>query len=53
VLLSDGYAAYEKYAKKLEITHAQCLVHCRRTFLEVLQADPEAVEVALKQIAAL
>jgi transposase len=53
VLLTDGYAAYEKYAKKLEITHAQCWVHCRRTFFEALQADPEAVEAALKQIAAL
>jgi transposase len=42
VLLTDGYAVYEKYAKKLEITHAQCLVHCRRGFFE-----------ALKQIAAL
>ena len=53
VLLTDGYAAYEKYAKKLEITHAQWWVHCRRTFFEALQADPEAVEAALKQIAAL
>lgn len=53
VLLTDGYAAYEKYAKKLEIAHAQCWVHCRRAFFEALQADPEAVEEALKQIAAL
>jgi transposase len=53
VLLTDGYAAYEKYAKKLEIAHAQCWVHCRRTFFEALQADPDAIEEALKQIAAL
>lgn len=53
VLLTDGYAAYASYAKKLGITHAQCWVHCRRTFFEALQADPEAVEEALKQIAAL
>ncbi len=53
VLLTDGYAAYEKYARKLEIAHAQCWVHCRRTFFEALQADPAAVEEALKQIAAL
>jgi transposase len=26
VLLTDGYAAYEKYARKLEIAHAQCWV---------------------------
>jgi transposase len=53
VLLTDGYAAYEKYARKLEIAHAQCWVHCRRTFFDALQADPESVEHALKQIAAL
>jgi transposase len=53
VLLTDGYAAYEKYARKLQIAHAQCWVHCRRTFFEALQADPEAVQDALKQIAAL
>jgi transposase len=53
VLLTDGYSAYAKYAKKLEIIHAQCWVHCRRTFFEALQADPEAVEEALKQIAEL
>lgn len=53
VLLTDGYAAYQQYAKKLKITHAQCWVHCRRAFFEALQADPEAVEEALKQIAAL
>jgi transposase len=28
-------------------------VHCRRTFFDALQADPESVEHALKQIAAL
>lgn len=53
VLLTDGYAAYEKYARKLQIAHAQCWVHCRRTFFEALQADPESVQDALKQIAAL
>lgn len=53
VLLTDGYVAYEKYARKLQIAHAQCWVHCRRTFFEALQADPDAVEEALNQIAAL
>ena len=53
VLLTDGYAAYERYAKKLDITHAQCWVHCRRGFFEALEADSGAVEEALKQIAAL
>ena len=53
VLLTDGYAAYEKYARKLDITHAQCWVHCRRGFFEALDADPDAVEEALQQIGAL
>jgi transposase len=53
VLLTDGYAAYQKYAQKLQITHAQCWVHCRRAFFDALPADPEAVEEALKQIAVL
>jgi transposase len=53
VLLTDGYAAYEKYARKLDITHAQCWVHCRRGFFEASEADPDAVEAALKQIGAL
>ena len=53
VLLTDGYAAYEKYARKLDITHAQFWVHCRRGFFEALDADPEAVEEALNQIGAL
>lgn len=53
VLLTDGYAAYEKYAKKQKITHAQCWVHCRRTFFEAEQADPDAVKSALKQIGKL
>jgi len=53
VLLTDGYAAYEKYARKLDITYAQCWVHCRRGFFEALNADPVAVEEALQQIGAL
>lgn len=28
VLLTDGYAAYHSYAKKIGITHAQCWSHC-------------------------
>ena len=35
------------------MAHAQCWVHCRRMFVEALNADPGAVEEALKQIAAL
>ena len=53
VLLSDGYAAYHSYAKKLGLTHAQCWSHARRTFFEAEAADPEHVREALEQIAAL
>jgi transposase len=53
VLLTDGYAAYKKYANKIGLAHAQCWVHCRRMFVEALEADPPAVEEALDQIAVL
>lgn len=53
VLLSDGYAAYHSYAKKLGLTHAQCWAHARRTLFEAQAADPERVQQALEQIAAL
>jgi hypothetical protein len=53
VLLTDGYAAYKKYANKIGLAHAQCWVHCRRMFVEALEADPQAVEEALDQIAVL
>ncbi|HAY10665.1 MAG TPA: IS66 family transposase, partial [Thauera sp.] len=33
VLLSDGYGAYETYASKTGLTHAQCWTHCRREFI--------------------
>jgi transposase len=53
VLLTDGYAAYTKYANKIGLAHAQCWVHSRRAFVEALDADPVAVEEALEQIAVL
>ena len=53
VLLTDGYAAYERYAKKTGLTHAQCWVHSRRTFFEALSAEPEAAAAALEQIGVL
>lgn len=53
VLLSDGYAAYHSYAKKLGLTHAQCWAHARRTLFEAQAADPQPVQQALEQIAAL
>lgn len=53
VLLTDGYAAYDSYAKKLDLTHAQCWVHSRRGFFEAQAHDPQSVQEALQQIAAL
>jgi hypothetical protein len=53
LLLTDGYAAYRKHARKLWITRVQCWVHFRRALFEVLRTDPQATEDALKQIAAL
>lgn len=50
VLLSDGYAAYERYAKKTGITHAQCWAHARRAFFEAQDSEPTAVGDVLEQI---
>jgi len=53
VLLTDGYAAYARYAEKTGLTHAQCWAHTRRGLYEAEAADPEAVHDALGQIATL
>jgi transposase len=53
VLLSDGYAAYEAYAKKTGITNAQCWAHARRGVFEAKDAQPHAASQALEQITAL
>jgi transposase len=50
VLLTDGYAVYQSYAKKTGITHAQCWVHARRQFIEAQDADPERADIALTHI---
>lgn len=53
-LISDGYAAYASYAKQNEnVTHAQCWVHSRRTFIEAESQEPGAVREALDAIAEL
>jgi len=53
-LLSDGYAAYERYAQKREdVTHAQCWSHARRYFEAALKAEPQASEEALALIGTL
>lgn len=53
VLLTDGYAAYERYASKTGITHAQCWTHSRRGFFEAHDAEPQAAAEALRRIGAL
>lgn len=45
VLLSDGYAAYDRYARhKPQITQAQCWAHTRRYFERAHKSDPAADE---------
>ena len=53
VLLSDGYGAYDAYARTTGITHAQCWAHSRRGIFEAKDAEPQAAGQALEQIAAL
>ncbi len=53
VLLTDGYAAYERYAEKTGVTHAQCWAHSRRHLFEALDSEPTAAAAALEQIKAL
>jgi transposase len=53
VLLTDGYAAYERYAKKCGITHARCWAHSRRGFFNALQAEPTGAAEGLGQIIAM
>jgi transposase len=53
VLLTDGYGAYERYAKKIGITHAQCWAHSRRGFFEALDDEPAGAASALEQIKAM
>lgn len=54
VLLSDGYSAYDSFAKgKSQITQAQCWAHARRYFVKAQAIEPEAVAEALAHIGAL
>ncbi len=44
-LLSDGYAAYDAYAKsRPQVTQAQCWAHTRRYFERAIDSDPAADE---------
>jgi len=53
VILTDGYAAYASYAKKIGIAHALCWSHSRREFIEAQAEEPQAVLEALRRIAAI
>lgn len=53
VLLTDGYAAYQRYAQKTGLIHAQCWAHSRRAFFEAQASDPTGTEEALEQIKTL
>jgi len=47
-LLSDGYAAYARYAEQCEgVTHAQCWTHTRRQFIEAENDEPQAAAQAI------
>ncbi|TEE81623.1 IS66 family transposase [Pseudomonas aeruginosa] len=53
-LISDGYAAYARYAAAQQnIIHAQCWVHSRRYFIEAQKDHPITATEALQQIAKL
>ena len=49
-LQTDGYAVYEKYGKKKEITHLACWAHARREFEKALDNDRPRAERALLMI---
>jgi transposase len=51
VLLTDGYAPYERYAARVnEVVHAQCWSHARRQFLKAEGVEPELTATALEYI---
>ena len=53
-LLTDGYAAYERFAaNRPEVTHAQCWAHTRRCFERAEGSEPASVSEALAMIGEL
>jgi len=49
-LQTDGYAVYEKYGKKKEVTHLACWAHARREFEKALDNDKARAEKVLLMI---
>lgn len=53
-LLTDGYAAYARFAEKTEgVDHAQCWAHSRRKFIEAEDSDPTTIAEALAFIGSI
>ena len=53
VLLTDGYNAYEQYAREIGLTRAQCWTHTRRKFFDAQDVEPEHAKHALDLIGKL
>jgi transposase len=54
VLLTDGYAVYDRFAQTVNrLVHAQCWSHTRRHFVDAERAEPALVAQALDRIGAL
>lgn len=49
-LQTDGYAVYEKYGKKKDVTHLACWAHARREFERALNNDTPRSQKALTYI---
>ncbi|WP_240452903.1 MULTISPECIES: IS66 family transposase [Sphingobacterium] len=47
---AHGYAVYEKYGKKKEVTHLACWAHVRNEFEKALDNDKQRAEKALFMI---
>ncbi|MCB0627794.1 MAG: IS66 family transposase [Saprospiraceae bacterium] len=52
-LLSDGYGAYDAYARQRPVTQAQCWAHTRRYFERALDSEAVAAGQALERIGGL
>lgn len=49
-LQTDGYAAYDVFDKKENITQIHCMAHARRMFNEALDNDKSVAEHAMQEI---
>jgi Transposase IS66 family len=49
-LQSDGYAAYDEFCTRKEITGYACWAHARRHIIEAKDSSPKQAEYALREI---